>query len=288
MYLVTGTTGNTGAVVARTLLSQGAAVLALVRDPRKATALRESGAELVTGELDDTAALTRALAGADGAYFLLPPHPTSPQVLADQARIAESIAQAVARSGVKHVVLLSSIAAQHPAGTGPIRTMHGAEARLRKTGAALTFVRAAYFMENWGASLGGVAGGVLPTFLREGLTLPMVATRDIGAAAARALAEGGKGVQIIELAGPREYSAADVAAAVSSIVGKPVVPQYGPEEAIVPTFTGFGLSADMAGLYREMLHFFNSGGVGFEGGAARHVRGATPIEDVLRPMLAGK
>src|SRR5918996_2513498 len=55
--LLTGATGNTGSGVAGSLLESGHAVRALVRDPDKASALQEAGAELVVGDLDDPATL---------------------------------------------------------------------------------------------------------------------------------------------------------------------------------------------------------------------------------------
>ena len=114
----------------------------------------------------------------------------------------------------------------------------------------------------------------------------MVATRDIGLAAARALAEGGKGTQLLELAGPRDYTSADVADAVSTLVGKKIVPQYGPEEAIVPAFKSYGMSDDMAQLYREMIVGFNSGRIGRDPSPeVRQVRGTIPIEKALAPFL---
>jgi uncharacterized protein YbjT (DUF2867 family) len=94
--------------------------------------------------------------------------------------------------------------------------LRDAEAAFTRGRAAATFVRAAYFMENWGGSLFGVAQGVLPSFLLADKAIPLVATRDIGIAAARLLAEGGSGKRVIELAGPREYSPRDVAAALAS------------------------------------------------------------------------
>ncbi len=50
---------------------------------------------------------------------------------------------------------------------------------------ALTILRPAYFMENWASALPGVDAGILPTFLLADRAIPMVATLDIGRAAAR-------------------------------------------------------------------------------------------------------
>src|SRR5260370_17587051 len=74
MYVVAGVTGNTGKVVAEMLLAQRQPVRALVRDEAKGAAWKKRGAEVVVAELDDAAALGRALAAATGAYLLLPPH----------------------------------------------------------------------------------------------------------------------------------------------------------------------------------------------------------------------
>jgi uncharacterized protein YbjT (DUF2867 family) len=100
--------------------------------------------------------------------------------------------------------------------------LRDAETVFSRAKAAVKFVRAAYLMENRGRSLYAVEQGVLPTFLVVDKAIPLVATRDVGTAAARQLAEGGSGKRVIELAGQREYTPRDVAAAVGRIVGKPI------------------------------------------------------------------
>ena len=69
-----------------------------------------------------------------------------------------SLAAAVKAAKVPHVVLLSSIGAQHADGTGPIVSVHEAEGALAPV-THLTAIRAAYFLENWGASLGMLEQG---------------------------------------------------------------------------------------------------------------------------------
>jgi nucleoside-diphosphate-sugar epimerase len=69
-YAMTGATGFLGGELARQLLSSGHDVVALVRDPARAAALRDQGAELVVGDLDDHAALDRLLEGADGFFHV--------------------------------------------------------------------------------------------------------------------------------------------------------------------------------------------------------------------------
>lgn len=287
MYAITGVSGHTGSVVADTLLAQGKPVRVVVRDAAKGEAWKAKGAEVAVASLDDRAALTRAFAGTQGAYVLLPPNPISPDPIGANAKVTAAIAAAVTAAGVPHVVLLSSIGAQHADGTGPIKTLHVAERELAATGAGLTAVRAAYFQENWGASLGTLESGTVYAFLPTELAFPQVATTDIGRVAAAALVEGAaRGeTRVIELAGPREASGEDVARALTKIVGKPVAVQAAPLDAVVPTFTGFGLSTAVAELYREMYAGIISGRVAWQGGKARAMRGSVPIEDTLAKLL---
>lgn len=287
MYAITGVTGHTGSVVAETLLAQGKQVRVVVRDAAKGEPWAKRGAEVAVASFGDTAALTRAFTGTQGVYVLLPPNPTSHDPLGDNAKLTASIAAAVRDAGVPHVVLLSSVGAQHADGTGPIRALHVAERELAATGAALTAVRAAYFQENWGASLATLDTGTIYSFVPTDLRFPQVATVDIGRTAAAALAEGTPAArtQIIELAGPRELSGEEVAQALGAIVGTPVAIQASPLDAVVPTFTKFGLSTEMAELYREMYAGIISGRVDWERGAARSVRGSASIEDTLKKLL---
>jgi nucleoside-diphosphate-sugar epimerase len=69
-YAMTGATGFLGGELARQLRRSGHDLVALVRDPAKAGALRDSGVELVVGDLDDTAALDRLVGGADGFFHV--------------------------------------------------------------------------------------------------------------------------------------------------------------------------------------------------------------------------
>jgi uncharacterized protein YbjT (DUF2867 family) len=287
MYVIAGVTGNTGKVVAETLLAQKKPVRVLVRDEAKGVEWRRRGAEVVVAELDDAAALGRAFAGATGAYLLLPSQYASTDSRADNARRTRGFVQAIESSGIAHVVFLSAVGAQHANGTGPVEPLHDAEVALSHVKAAVTSVRAAYFMENWGASLYALPTGVLPTFLALGRAIPMVATADAGTISAKALLEGGKGYSVIELAGPRDYTPEDVAAALSRITGKRVTVQQGPEDAMVPALMGAGLNRHWAELYQELTHALNDGHMAWEGGRARAVRGTTEIDAVLSRLVKG-
>lgn len=286
MFVITGATGNTGLVVAKTLLAAGKKVRAVVRDEKKAQELKALGAELFVADITDAAALERAVAGAEGVYFLSPPDHVARDFVPERKALTEAQVAALARAKVPHVVVLSSIAAQHPDGTGPIQTLHNVEQQLRRAGIPSTFVRAAYFVENWGAVAQPVKqDGVLPSFLALDTPVPMVSTPDIGKTAARALLEGPRGFRAIELAGPTDPTPNELAAVASKILGRPVEAVQAPLEAVVPTFTSFGISQNIAELYRDMYAGIGNGHVAAEPGNEK-ARGTTSIEETLRLLLA--
>jgi uncharacterized protein YbjT (DUF2867 family) len=284
MYVVAGVSGKTGKVVADTLVGRGKPVRVIVRDAAKARPWAERGAGVVVADFEDTGALTRALRDATGAYLLLPPPgPGATGVVARARRLTASLKQAIAKSGARHVVFLSSLGAESP-DTGMAATLYEAERELGTLPTPLTFLRAAYLLESWGASLrSAVQAGVLPTFLAPDRPVAMVAARDVGLVAARSLLEPPAGHEIIDLVGPRDYSATAVAALLGQLLGRTVTVQSGRLEAMVPALQSYGFSAEMGELYRELVAAINEGRVAAGGG--RLVRGGTTAEEVFGAIL---
>jgi uncharacterized protein YbjT (DUF2867 family) len=284
MFTVFGATGNTGSIVAERLLAAGKQVRAVVRSADKGAALAAKGATLVIGDVTDAKLVAQALAGAEGAYLLLPPDMAATDLIAKNRSVVDNYLAGLVAGKVPHAVFLSSVGAQLESGNGPIRASHYGEVTLpRATGTALTILRASAFMENvLGYAHPMKADGVLPVFGGgESYPFPMTATRDIGEVAAAALLA--PATQVIELQGPRDYSYADAAAAATQILGRPVKATPVPIEAMVPTLTKLGISENVAGLLREMTEAFGRG-LTFEGKGTR-VRGKVELADVLRAGL---
>lgn len=286
MYVIAGATGNTGSVVASALLAQGKSVTVLVRDAWKAEAWRRKGAQVAVAALEDAKAVGAVLAGAEGAYLLLPPNYATQDLLETNRQVAESLAEAVRTSGVGNVVFLSSIGAQHEGGTGPIRGLHHAETVISAAAKNVTFLRAAYFLQNWAPNLAGArADGVLHNFLTAERKIPMVSAVDIGRVAARYLLEPANGRRVVELAGPEDYSPRDIAKVLVAALGKPVKLETHPVEAAAPTLTAMGFQEGTARLYAEMLGGINSGHVDYEGAGATFVRGSVTAAEAIGEML---
>src|ERR1700740_2624538 len=114
MYVILGASGNTGSIIANSLLSKGREVRVIGRDAGRLQSFVRKGAEAFTANISDAAALTKAFSGARAAYLMLPPSMTSQDYRADQERESDAIAKAVKESGLQYAVHLSSYSAHVP------------------------------------------------------------------------------------------------------------------------------------------------------------------------------
>ncbi len=270
MYVVAGVSGNTGKVVANTLLAQGLPVRVIVRDAKKGEAFKARGADVAVADLHDAKALTAALKGATGAYLLNPPNLAATDILKNSAGVAAALKAAIAESGVGHVVVLSSIAAQFDSGTGPILSARLLEKELGTLQTPITFLRAAYFMENLLGSLHPMqSDGVLPVMFDATQPFEMVATADIGAVAALLLREGKSAPRIVELAGPELRTLTDAGKVFGAALHKTLTLAPVPAEAQVGVLKGVGLNDAWAQGYADMNAAFSKGKMVFEGAPRR-------------------
>src|SRR5437868_6457051 len=95
MYVVLGATGNTGSIIANSLLLKGERVRVVGRNAARLERFVRKGAEAFIANVSDAGALTKALTGARAAYLMLPPNLTSADYRAEQDRASDAIAKAV-------------------------------------------------------------------------------------------------------------------------------------------------------------------------------------------------
>jgi len=296
MYVVLGATGNTGSIIANSLLAKAERVRVVGRDASRLARFVRKGAEAFTANVNDAAALTTALTGARAAYLMLPPSMTSLDYRADQERESDSISKAVRESGLRYAVLLSSFGAHVPEGTGPIAGLHSAEQKLNAiNGLNVLHLRAGYFVENHLAAIGMIQGmGIFGHALLPELKIPMIATRDIGEyAAGRILNLDFSGKQTRELLGERDLTMNEVTAIIARGIGKPDLRyvQF-PYEQVLQVLMQMGIPPKTAGQFIEMYKAVNEGVV-----AAQEPRSAenttrtsfeTFVQDVFVPAYQGK
>ena len=263
MYVITGATGHTGNVVAKNLLSRGEKLRVVGRTAERLKALAAEGAEPFAADLTDAAGVTKAFVGAKAVYVMMPPSLASPDFRAFQDRVTDALAAALNNAGVTHVVTLSSIGADKADRTGPVVGLHYLEQQLNAIDSLnVLHLRAGYFMENTLAQIGIIQKmGMAVGPLRPDLKLPMIATRDIGKAAAdELLSLDFRQKQTRELLGQRDISMSEVAQAIGRGVGKPDL-RYtqAPDEQVRPALIQLGMSPNVANLLLEMSAALNSG-----------------------------
>ena len=265
MYVVAGASGNTGRVAADELLARGQKVKVLGRSAQRLLPLVGKGAEAFEADLQDTAKLTQALEGAKAAYLLIPPDFGAPDFVAYQKKTADSLSRAVEDSGIRYVVFLSSMGAEHAEGTGPIKGLHYAEERLRKIrNLNLLAVRAGYFMENFYMSIPAVHQyGFLGTEIAPNVRIPMISTGDICRYVADRLHKlDFKGKEVRELLGDRDLTMSEAATIIGEALGKPGLKyQQLPESTFKQALTAAGISPSTADLVLEMGRALNEGRV---------------------------
>jgi len=296
MYVILGATGNTGSVIANVLLDMGKKVRVVGRDAKKLAPFVSRGAEAFPADVVDKEALSRAFDGAEAVYSLTPPNVTSNNYRAYQDQVIDAVATAIETTGVKYAVTLSSIGADKPEKTGPVAGLHNMETRLAKiSGLNALHLRAAYFMENTIPQAGIIQQfGMMAGPVNGELPLPMIATRDIGAAAADALLRlSFTGTQTHELLGQRDLTYNEVARIVGTAIGRPALAYIQlPAEQVIMAMAQMGISKNMAGLICEMSEALNIGHM--KALEARTSANTTPtsfetfVEEVFLPAFRGK
>ncbi|MFM0516318.1 MULTISPECIES: NmrA family NAD(P)-binding protein [Caballeronia] len=285
MYVITGITGQVGGALANALLNAGKPVRAVVRDGKKGAEWAARGCEIALATMTDADALAHAFEGAE-AVFILPPPEFDPAPGFPEAReVIDTIVAAVARSKPRRIVCLSTIGAQATQ-TNLLTQRSLLEEALRKQAIPVTFLRPGWFMENCAWDVDSARNeGIVRSFLQPlDRAIPMIATDDIGELAAKLMQERWPGVRIVELEGPRRTSPDDIAAAFAQVLGKPVRAQAVPRDTWEALFVSQGMKHPTPRI--QMLDGFNEGWIDFERQREHIVKGATPLVDVIRKLVA--
>lgn len=266
-------------------MKRGQKVRALVRSAEKGEALSHRHAEIVVVDLLDTAALARALTGVTGAFFVVPTPPPERDLLESCEAVVQSLVAATKQAKLASVVLLSSIGAQHPAGTGPIVALHRAEKAFTGVAKSVTFLRPALPLEAWGALLlEAMDSGQLPFAGHVHAGFPQVGAKDVGEAAAKVLEEHAPGTHFVEVAGAQNWSVDQVAEVFTSLLKQPIkaaevtpeVEQAALEKSGVPAVRAALLAERSRAHMRGLLHFAHPSEVR---------RGTTPLYDALATLV---
>jgi uncharacterized protein YbjT (DUF2867 family) len=235
-------------------------------------------------EMTDAASLTQAFNGVEGVFVLIPPiFDPSPDMREVRAVIA-AVRSALDSARPGRTVVLSTVGAQatQPNLLGQLGLM---ERELAGLSMPIAFLRAAWFMENAAWDVAGARDGLIHSFLKPvDHAIPMVATADVGAEAARLLGETWSGRRFVELQGPSRVSPNDLAATFTSLLNRPVRVEAVPRREWETLFRSQGMNNPTPRM--QMLDGFNEGWIDFERSVDTEAAiGPTPLATVLRGLL---
>ena len=244
MILVTGATGKVGSQLIEQLTAAGQPVRALVRDPEKAARMLPAEVELARGDLDDVGSIRAALEEVDRLFLLSPP-------VQNMVELERNVIDAAA-DNVQHIVKLSAIGADDPAGKSFFPHQHGlAEAAVRDAALPFTFLRPNFFMQNLLGSAAQIKSQGAIFQPGGSQSASHIDITDIAAAAAAVLRDPARHVnQAYTLTGPQSLTFDQIADILSRVIGKPVkyidVPRDAAKKAMiasgVPEWQAEGIS----------------------------------------------
>ena len=266
---VVGATGQQGSGLVKAILADpagGFAARAITRDPHsdKAKELARLGAEVVAGDVDDEASLTKAFAGAYGAYCVtfFWAH-FSPEKEKAQAA---AMARAAKAAGVKHVIwsTLEDSRKYIPLDDSRMPTLQGqykvphfdakaeADQIFTSVGVPTTFLLTSFYWENFiyfgmGPKKGpdGVLGITMPLGQKK---FPGIASDDIGACAYGVFKGGDAYIgKRVGIAG-EHLTGTEMAAAFSKALGQPV--RYSEVDPAVYRGFGFPGADDLGNMFQ--------------------------------------
>ncbi|MGU3375329.1 NAD(P)H-binding protein [Chryseobacterium sp. M5A1_1a] len=284
-FIITGSLGNVAKPLTQQLVGEGHQVTVISSSEARKQNIESLGATAAIGSITDTDFLTQTFTGADAVFVMTPPAIGADNIVQNTINVGKKYAEALKKANVKKAVMLSSVGAESPVETGPIKGLHHIEKLYNDVeNTSFTFLRAGYFYTNFFNDIPlvknvGIIGGNYP----ENTEIPLVHPTDIAKAAAEELVktESGKNIRYI-VSDTRKAS--DFAKVLGASVEKPELPwvEFSDEDALNGMLQA-GLPQDMAELYVEMGRGMKTGVV--QKDFAEHgspVTGSVKLEDFAK------
>ena len=248
MILITGASGNVGREVLKQISQAGHTVRAAYQTSQKA-AEAPAGVESVIVDFNRPDTLRAALNGVDCVFLV---GPVAPNLVELESNATEEIK----RAGVPRLVKLSAMGTR--AATFP-RQHAESEDHIKASGVAWTFLRPNGFMQNMAIYNAATVRGQNAFYGSAGDgKVSQVDLRDIGAVAVRVLTEDGHIGKTYTLTGPAALSNSEIAAILSSVLGREIRYVNLPPDQMKHALLGAGVPEwnangiiDLEALYRE-------------------------------------
>jgi uncharacterized protein YbjT (DUF2867 family) len=253
MIVITTPTGDIGRQVLDRVLDSGQAVRVIARDPSRLPERVRARAEVVPGSHGDADAITRALAGADRLFWLVPPRPFSHPGSAERYYLdfTRPACEAIRGLGAG-VVGVSTLGHGYQGKAGVLSAALAMDKLIEGTGAAYRALALPFFMENLLRQAQAInEEGTFSLANTAGRPLLTVATRDAAAAAAALLLDTSwSGQASVPVVSPDNLTPDDMAEVISGTLGRTVryrqVPAADRQAAMLRRGASEAMAQDMA------------------------------------------
>lgn len=251
---ILGSLGNIGKPLTTKLIASGHEVTVITSNTDRVEAIEALGAKAAVGSVSDVNFLKSAFTAADAVFAMTPPNLGGSNILANTTAAGQALATAISEAGVKRVVMLSSIGADLPAGTGPIAGLYNIEKIYEGLeNVSLTFLRAGFFYTNLYNDVPMIKGaGIIGSNYGATTVIPFVHPVDIATAVAEELQKTPSGKNIRYIVSDVK-TPINVAKTLGLAIDKPELPwiEFTDEQAL-GGMKEAGLPIEMAELYAEM------------------------------------
>ena len=266
LILVYGATGAQGGPVARRLLEEGRRIRILTRDPGKAESLREAGAEIALGDLENPESLEAASKGADKVFFHVP----LGFILDVGTAYGRNAIDAAVSAGIGLFVFDTNFPLpSEPTDVVVTEIRRVVQAYLQGSGIAHIIIRPTFYIENYSGPFTApediVQQGILrylPEPYRD-VRVSWISIEDVAALAVEALRRPELADSVFDVGGPEALTPDEIAERFAAILDRPVnydpfsLDQY---KQLVNTFLGEPVGTHLARqlrYYVEHSHLLN-------------------------------
>ncbi|MBC7850252.1 MAG: NAD(P)H-binding protein [Chitinophagaceae bacterium] len=286
---ITGSLGNISRPLTTSLVAAGHTVTVISSSSARQVEIEKLGAKAAIGSVEDLDFLKKYFAGADAVYTMVPAT-LGGDGIESTVNAGRNYANAIKASGVKRVVMLSSVGADKDAPTGPIRGLHLVEEIFNELDdVSVTFLRPGWFYINFYQDVPLIQqAGILGSSYPGSTEIPMVHPSDVALAAAEELQRisNGKNVRYV-VADNR--TAGEATELIGLAIGKPGLQWVEFSESdLTKGMTDAGLPVDTAKLYTEMAVGIKSGIVQEDYiKQGKPIAGSIKLEDFVKEFAAG-
>lgn len=252
--IITGSLGNVAKPLVKQLIGEGHDIIVISSNETKKDEIEALGAKAAIGSIADLDFLVKTFEGADTAFLMTPPNMGGVNIVENTINAGKNYAEAIKQTGIKRVVMLSSIGAESSVENGPIKGLHFIEKFYKELeNTSVTFLRAGYFYLNFFNDIPLIKNaGIIGANFSGETKVPLVHPKDIAKAAAEELVKNFEGKNVRYIVSD-ERKSSEFAQVFGNAIGKPDLPwiEFKDEDSLNGMLQA-GLPQEMAELYTEM------------------------------------